>query len=296
MPSGPILFYVANRSEGPVMVPVGEIAGDSMIPIRARADARAFAQRLIGEHMRQGSEFTLYHLGSRVGTLVVQSATPPEPNVCPALPQARGALELAPGADSIPEFLAISSQHAPEIRRRAGAVPEVGRTMQVLAPILAEKMIRARHAELPGNWQRAMAQLRPFPIAGGADPGYATTFLVSDTLGRGADNMGYSLFYIGTPAQFSYDTVFVAFNDYPSQGKAAPRVVDYLDWTRDDQPELLLQVYGINDTWFEVVGRKADGTWHRTFRDRCERGANTVSGTPEPAATARDTVRADTAR
>src|SRR5262245_29297141 len=72
MPSGPILFYVANRSEGPVMVPVGEIAGDSMIPIRARADARAFAQRLIGEHMRQGSEFTLYHLGSRVGTLVVQ--------------------------------------------------------------------------------------------------------------------------------------------------------------------------------------------------------------------------------
>ena len=296
MPSGPLLYYVVNRSDGAVMVPVGEIAGDSMLPIRARTDARAFAQRLIGEHMRQGSEFTLYHQGSRVGTLVVQSATPAEPNVCPALPHALGALELQPGADSIPEFLAISSQHAPEIRRRAGAEPQIGRTMQVLAPILAEKMIRARHAELPGNWQRAMAQLRPFPIAGATDPGYATTFLVSDTLGHGADNMGYSLFYVGTPAQFSYDTVFVAFTDYPSQGKAAPRIVDYLDWTRDDQPELLLQVYGINDTWFEVVGRKADGSWGRTFRDRCAAGANKVSGTPAPDAVRTDSVRTDTAR
>jgi hypothetical protein len=291
MPSGPVLYYVANRREGAIMVPVGEITGDSMLPIRARADAKAFAQRLIAEHLRQGSEFTLYHLGSRVGTLVVQSATPPEPNVCPALPRALGALELQPGVDSIPEFLAISSQHAPEIRRRAGAVPEISRTMQVLAPILAEKMIRARHAELPSNWQRAMAQLRPFPVTGGADPGYATTFVVSDTLGLGADNMGYSLFYIGTPAQFSYDTVFVAFTDYPSQGKAAPRVVDYLDWTRDDQPELLLQVYGINDTWFEVVGKKANGRWERTFRDRCARGGNTVPAAPTP-----DSVRTDSAR
>jgi hypothetical protein len=289
MPAGPILYYVSNRAGSAVLTPVGEISGDSMLPIRARADARAFSERLIAEHMRQGAEFTLYHSGSRVGTFVVQSAVQAEPNVCPALPHARGTLELQPGLDSIPEYLAISSQHAPEIRRRAGATPEVSRTMQVLAPILAEKMIRARHAELPGNWQRAMAQLKPFPIAGVADPGYATTFLVSDTLGRGADNLGYSLFYIGTPAQFSYDTVFVAFRDYPSAGKAAPRVIDFLDWTRDDQPELLLQVYSINDTWFEVVGKKANGTWQRTFRDRCERAP--AASSPADSTTSPDTAR-----
>jgi hypothetical protein len=163
----------------------------------------------------------------------------------------------------------------------------IGRTMQVLAPILAEKMLRARHAELPGNWQRAMAQLKPFPVAGSQDPGYATTFLVSDSLGTGGDNIGYSLFYVGVPAQFSYDTVFVQFTDYPTQGKAAPRVIDFLDWTRDDQPELLLQVYGISDTWFETVGKKADGKWHRTFRDRCQKSANTTSDS---------TARADSAR
>ena len=288
MPEGPILYYVLNRPPNPVLIPVGEISGDSMLPIRARTDAKAFADRLIGEHMRQGAEFTLYHEGARVGTLVVTAATAPEPNACPALPHAVGALELQPGADSIPEFMAISSQHAPEIHKRVGGPPVIGRTMQVLAPILAEKMLRARHAELPGNWQRAMAQLKPFPIAGSQDPGYATTFLVSDSLGTAGDNIGYSLFYVGVPAQFSYDTVYVQFTDYPTQGKAAPRVVDFLDWTRDDQPELLLQVYGITDTWFEVVGKKADGNWRRTFQGRCQRPTNS--------ATSDSTARADSAR
>ncbi len=289
MPEGPILYYVSNRAGSTTLMPVGEIAGDSMLPIRARTDAKAFSDRLIAEHMRQGAEFTLYHTGSRVGTFVVQSATAAAPNACPALPRAQGTLELQPGLDSIPEFLAISSQHAPEIRRRVGGPLAISGTMRILAPILAEKMIRARHAELPGNWQRAMAQLEPIPVATSADPGYATTFLVSDTLGRGADNQGYSLFYIGVPDQFSYDTVLVAFTDYPTKGKAAPRVVDFLDWTRDDQPELLLQVYGISDTWFEVVGKKADGNWRRTFRDRCQPAASSTTATDS-------TAPADTAR
>ena len=132
------------------------------------------------------------------------------------------------------------------------------------------------------------------PVEGGADPGFATTFLIGDTLGMGADNVGYSLFYVGTPAQFSYDTVYVDFTNYPDQGKAAPRIVDFLDWNRDDQPELLLQVYGVRDTWFEVVGRGADGTWRRTFRDRCQNAANATPGVPAPTVqpeAARDTAR-----
>jgi hypothetical protein len=202
--------------------------------------------------------------------------------VCPALPRARGLLELTPGADQIPEFLAIGRTYAPEIRRRAATPLEVSRTMQVLAPILAERMLRARRAELPSNWQRAMRQLRPMPVEGGTDPGFATTFLVGDTLGMGADDVGYSLFYVGTPAQFSYDTVYVHFTNYAEGGKAAPRIVDFLDWNRDDQPELLLQVYGIRDTWFEVVGRGSDGAWRRTFRNRCENAAAARPGLPEP--------------
>ena len=276
LPEGPLLYYIVNGASGATMVPVGEIDGDSLLPLRARKDARAFAQRLIAEHMRQGSEFVLFRNGSRMGTFVVQSAQPPAEKVCPALPRATGTMELASGVEQTGEFLAISERHAPEIRRRAGPPLEVSRTMQVIAPILAEKMIRARSAELPGNWQRAMAQLRPIPIAGGSDAGFATTFLVGDTLGLGADNDGYSIFYVGAPAQFSFDTVFVYYTDYTREGKAAPRIVDFLDWNRDDQPELLLQVFGINDIWFETVGRDASGRWKRTFRDRCQQGASSA--------------------
>jgi hypothetical protein len=53
--------------------------------------------------------------------------------------------------------------------------------------------------------------------------------------------------------------------------------MDYLDWSRDDQPELLLQVYGVNDTWFEAVGRGRDGEWRRIFRDRCDEGGRTLA-------------------
>jgi hypothetical protein len=142
--------------------------------------------------------------------------------------------------------------------------------MQIVGPILAERLLRARGAQLPGNWQRAMAQLKPFPLLGTADPGFTATFLVDDTLGVGLDNQGYSLFFVAVPqGGVGYDTAFVMFNDYPKTGKAAPRVVDYLDWNRDDQVEMLLQVYGSTSSWFEAVGKGKTG-WHRVFADHCE--------------------------
>jgi len=277
VPQGPVLFYVVPEAGGATMVPVAEISSDSLIRIRPTHDPAAFANRFIAENMRQGAEFALFREGARVGTFVVQGTEVPPTNACPFLPRARGALQLSAGAERIPEFLAIAEPYAPEISRRAGPPLQVNRNMQVLAPILAERALRARKAQLPGNWQRAMAQLKPIPITGATSPGYATTFLVSDDLRPGGDNNGYSLFYIGVPAQFSYDTAYVAFVDYPASGKIAPRVVDFLDWNRDEQPDILLQVYGVNDVWFEAISRNQRGQWRRVFQNRCERqGTNTI--------------------
>jgi hypothetical protein len=200
-------------------------------------------------------------------------------------------MELVPGADQIPEFLAIANQYAPGIRRRTGPPLEPTRTMQVLGPILAEKMIRARRAPLPSNWQRAMKQLRPIPVSGTPEPGFAASFVVGDTLGPGGDNEGYSLVFVGIPAQFSFDTVFVQFANFAQGGKAAPRIVDFLDWNRDDQPELLLQVYGTRDSWFETVGRTQRNVWKRTFQDRCRPGAATSIPQPDGDTISRDTTR-----
>jgi hypothetical protein len=286
MPSGPVLYHVLRDSTTAMMVPVAEVSGDSLLAVRAQGDAGSYGARFIAEQMRQGAEFALFSDGVRRGTFVVQAAEVPEsPNPCLRRPTARGSLELGANAAGITEFIAIAKPHAPQVPRRIDEQLQVTRTMQVVGPILAERMIRARSAPLPGNWQRAMAQVTPFPAANQQDAAFATTFVVGDTLGPGLDSDGYSLFYVGVPALASFDTVYVDFRDYATTGKQAPRVVDFLDWNRDDQVDLLLQTFGVNDAWYEAVSRGADGTWRRVFRDRCEMTAAPVADT-----TAVDTI------
>jgi hypothetical protein len=288
LPEGPILYYAVPSGSGGVMVPIGEIDGDSLRALRAAEDPAAFASRFIAEHMRQGAEFVLFREGARAGTLVVQTAqAPAAAGECAIVPRATGSLELSTAALDAREFLAMSKLQAPQALRSLDERITPSRNMQVVAPILAERLMRARRASLPGNWQRAMAQLKPFPSAAGEQPAYATTFLVGDTLGPGLDDDGYSIFYIGTPSQASFDTTYVDYRPYPETGKQAPRVVDFLDWDRDEQPELLLQVYGVGDVWFEAVGTDERGRWHRIFQDRC------AGATPPPAPS---TIRADSAR
>ena len=286
MPTGPVLYHVLRDSTRATMVPVAEVSGDSLLPVRAQGDGGTYGARFIAEQMRQGAEFALFADGVRTGTFVVQSAEVPEsPNPCLRRPRAHGSLEMSANAAGITEFIAIAKPHAPQVPRRIDQQLQVSRTMQVVGPILAERMIRARGASLPGNWQRAMAQLTPFPAANQQDAAYAATFLVGDTLGPGLDSDGYSLFYIGVPALASFDTVYVDYRDYATTGKQAPRVIDFLDWNRDDQVDLLLQTFGVNDMWYEAVSRGNDGVWRRVFRDRCE-----MAAAPAPA----DTMSVDT--
>jgi hypothetical protein len=288
LPEGPILYYAVPSGAGGVMVPIGEIDGDTLRALRATDDPAAFASRFIAEHMREGSEFVLFREGARAGTLVVQTAqAPTATGECPIVPRATGSLELSIAALDAREFLAMSKLQAPQVTRTLADRLTTSRNMQVVGPILAERLMRARGASLPGNWQRAMAQLKPFPTDEGGQTGYATTFVVGDTLGPGLDDEGYSLFYIGTPSQASFDTTYVDYRPYGEVGKQAPRVVDFLDWDRDEQAELLLQVYGVNDVWFEALGADDRGRWRRIFQDRC------AGGTPPPSPA---TIRADSAR
>jgi hypothetical protein len=277
LPDSPILYYVARTRTGAFMTPVGQITGDSLAPIRSVGDAATYGSRFIAEFMREGAEFTLFSGGRRAGTFIVQNAALPEAPACPLLPTANGQLELSSGTAAT-EFLALARADAPTVQPRAARV-EVPSRIRIVAPILAERMIRARRATLPGNWQRAMEQLTAFPVANQPNPAFTATFLVGDTLGPGMDNEGYSLFFIGVPtaSQTGYDTAYVNFRSYPETGKAAPRVIDYLDWNRDDAAEILLQVYGVRDTWFEAVGRTADGGWRRIYRDRCDEGGRVLA-------------------
>jgi hypothetical protein len=142
--------------------------------------------------------------------------------------------------------------------------------MRVLAPLFADRILRSRGATLPGNWDRALAQLQPFAVPNAQSAGFTATFLVGDTLGPGLDDQGHAVFFVAVPARLSYDTVYVELRDYASGGKAAPRLIDALDWDRDDALELLLEVYGSRDSWIEAIGRDAGGQWRHIFIDRCD--------------------------
>jgi hypothetical protein len=284
LPSSPVLYYVRATPEGGAMIPVGEVVGDSLRPLQPGDDWELFSARYIAGYLRQGTEFTLFRHGVRAGTFVVETADLPGPEVCPRLPRAAGTMELTALAGGATEFLAMAKAEAPDARRQRTVSAQPTRTMQIVGPILAERMLRARRAQLPGSWQRAMVQIHPFPVAEVRDPGYTATLLVGDELSMGGNNEGYSLFYVALPhIQATYDTVMVSFTSYPEQGKAAPRTVDFLDWNSDGQAALLLEVYGTNGSWFEAVGRTAGGTWQRIMQSPCERaGAAPVTGQPSP--------------
>lgn len=296
LPNGPLLFYVTPAGTGATIVPVAEVAGDALRPLQPAKDWRAYGTRFIAEFMRRGAEFALYHDGARVGTFVMQSASLPQSWGCTPLPLGVGIVELAPGTAAPAQMLALPKTQAPEIRNRLNPALAPTRGMQIVAPILAERLLRARHAQLPGNWQRAMAQLQPFPLAGAVDPAFSATFLVGDTMGLGPSygSVAYSLFFIATPqGNVGYDTSFVEFHNYPQGGKAAPRVVDYLDWNRDEQVELLALVYGETQSYFEAYGKK-NRDFVRIFQQKCveQSAMPPVAGGAETAPAGENAARA----
>jgi hypothetical protein len=294
LPEGPILYHVRVEGATGRLQPVAEISDDSLRALQPGQNANNYANAFIAEHMREGAEFVLFHSGGRVGTFVVQSAAFDGGTPCRPLPSASGVLELSPEGQDVQEFVALARQRVPQNIGRSNPV-QVTRSMQVIGPILAERLMRARRAQLPGNWERAFAQVTPFPIERSQNAGFAATFLVGDTLGPGLDDNGYSLLFLAVPRETSYDTVYVSYRPYQQGGKQAPRVIEVFDWNRDGSPELLLRVFGTSDSWLEALGPDSRGRWRRVFDDRCnvpstEPISSTLPALPDPPIVSPDTA------
>lgn len=277
-PTGPVLYYVRAFDDQAYLVPVAEIARDTLLAVEAEKDWERYGQRFITQNLRQGTEFTLFHHGERAGTFVLHSAQIPGEEVCPRTPRATGSLELTANAREVTEFLALAKTHAPTGgRRRAATSLKPDGRMSLQAGILAENALRARGARLPNNWQRAMINLQVFSTSGSADPAFAATFTVGDSTGRGANPSGYSLFLIAQPRpQVGYDTTYINFVDFATAGRATPRVVDYLDWSHSGGTSLLLEVTDGAGAWFEAVGL-SNGRWRRVLQTRCQQPPTATS-------------------
>ncbi len=270
LPRDPVLFVVRSRLDGAVMRPLAAVGADGFEAIAMEEAPDGYWRRFVTELMRQGSEFSLYRDGRRAGTFLLSSAEVGATAGCAASAVADGTVELAPGVPPEGDFLALPEGALPptlDPPPDSSARAALRSRNRQLGPILAERLLRARGAGLPGNWQAALAQAIGFPTPRGAR-GLVATLLVGDTLGPGLDDQGYALFFLATPSEdrsgTGLDTTYTDFSDYPQTGKSAPRVVDYLDWDADGWPGFVLEVFGTSGSRFEMLTRDGDGDWTRT--------------------------------
>ena len=266
LPDGPILFYVHRDTARTTVIPVGQITGDGLDPITPHGDSDAFGARLIDAFLAPGTELALFRRGQRVGSVTIGEAAMPTGAVCRPLPRATGTTSLT-GSAGVEEFLALDTAVAPASRAPDGLAR--ARSMEVTSDMMAGRMLAERDVPV-SSAAPLRRQLLPFPLADTPDPGFTATYLIDDSLGVGQDDAGAALFALFTPqGQTGYGPAFVGYADYAAGGKAAPRVIDFLDWDRDGSVELLLEVFGTTTSWFRAVGREGDG-WGGIFEDRCD--------------------------
>lgn len=270
LPSGSVLFHVVRGEGGAQLIPVAELSGDSLRTLRRPADVspEAYETRFLETVLEPGAQFDLFRRGAPVGTFMAQQVGPVTP--C-GVPTATGTITTVAAAADQPEFLAFRRGLAPEVRGEFSP-PQVTGTMRRYASIVAERVVLQNGLPRPRSWQGAQRDLQPIEIIPGGHPEMATTYQVGDDLGIGpGDERGWSVFYIADfEARRGYTPFYSDVRNYAQTGKAAPRFLDHLDWTGDGEQELLIQVFGTDQSWYEMVRRDERGEWTKRWEGaRC---------------------------
>jgi hypothetical protein len=270
LPSGTVLFHLVRDTAETRLVPVAEVAGETLRTLRRPPgiSADAFEGRFRSAVVPVGAQYDVYRRGSRVGTFVVQGHG--AVTRC-GLPTATGNLTTVAAAADQREFIAFRRGLAPEGRGEF-VPPAVTGTIRTYASILAERLILQAGLPRPRSWPGAQRDLQAIEIMPGGHPEMAATYLVGDALQVGpADPNGYSVFYIADfEARRGYQPIYSEARNYSQTGKAAPRLVDHLDWTGNDNQEILIQVFGEDQSWYEAIVRNARGQWTKAWEaERC---------------------------
>jgi hypothetical protein len=269
LPSGRVIFHLMDTEQGMQLLPVAEASGDSLRALRqpAGVDPAAFEERFRETVIPPGAQFDVYRRGAMVGTFTVRGEGPV--TRC-GMPTATGTATVVAAAVGSPEFLAFRRGLSPEVRGDYSP-PQITGSINTYASIVAERLILQAGLPRPRSWGGAQRSLKAVEIAEGGTPEMAATYLVGDSLAVGrADPQGYSVFYLADyETQRGYTPVYTDVRDYRRTGKAAPAFVDYLDWNEDGEPELLIQVFGSDASWYEAIGRR-NGEWTRVWEGaRC---------------------------
>jgi hypothetical protein len=266
LPAGTVLFHVVKGAAGGMQViPVAELSGDSLRTIRRPSGvAPAAYESRFREAVFGRGEFQLYRRGAQVGTLTVSGDGPV--TAC-GVPTATGTATTVAAAADAGEFLAFRKGLAPDVKGDY-APPQITGSINTFASIVAERLVLQNGLPRPRSWPGARRDLQAIEVGAAATPEMAATYLVGDQLAVGAaEPEGWSVFYLASyESRNGYTPFYVETHDYRREPKAAPRVVDYLNWNGRGGTDVLVQVYGPSQSWYEAVSPDRGGRWGRVWQ------------------------------
>ncbi|MDH3222503.1 MAG: hypothetical protein OEO23_02210 [Gemmatimonadota bacterium] len=253
LPEGNLLFAVSPSGDrgtaaAIAMVSAGQAAG--LPPLDNPRLGPLLANRLAGI-----GELTLFAGGSRVGTAVV-SGNLEEGGVCASLPQLEVGLELRPGLSDVDLFLALPRSNELWGHGEAGPPPQV-RDVRAASLSMAGNLIN----EVGAVWPPSILGIRrDIQLFRGPDRlGVAASFLYRDRLDTSPPPAGsYSIFVMGEERPDSVHQTYGDFHRSGTDGKRAPRFLAQLDWDRDGDDEVVLEVFTEGQRGFRVLERDGD--------------------------------------
>lgn len=284
LPKGPVLYAAARDSTGVTLVPIGEIAGDSLKPFRDEKSAPGYRGAFARELMAPGTRFTLFAAGARVGTFTTRDVGTDE-TYCTPRPRANGVIELVPGAADATRFLALPERFTDSLAYAPYRPLEHDRAQRAAGIDLAAEVIPQVGATWPSSMVEARGDLQAFRQADGA-PAVSNTFVFRDQMQiQPAQPSSYSLYLLAVadsvPAEGqtllepAYRVAYTWYREAAREGKGAPRYFQHLDWNRDGRTDVLLEILGERHRWNAVI-QKRGTQWTRTFEDPCGAAAPKV--------------------
>lgn len=286
VPQGPILFAGERSDSALRLFAVAIQDDDGWAPVPAGEAEPELLAAFLEERLAPGSRYTLFSQGVRVGTAIQTDPGGAAEGACGPVPSVTATMELLPSAAGVTRFLALAEQDLETRPYRPYRQLESTYGQRTGSIQAANTAIVTVDAPWPPSVLETRRDLQIKNLDGVEEPALVGTFLYRDQLAVGpAPEQAYSLFYTAfLRAGGIYRPDYLWFRRYREGGKAAPRLHSNLDLDGDGKDELLLEVFGEADWWFQLESFR-DGQWVTLFTSPCAGGSGPEqegAGAPSP--------------